>query len=82
MQEFLQGYHVGHIVLDIEDIDRHLSGDEEEMLDDVLNELKHCRRMAGQTEEDQYIVINMNEDPIMLQEIVKILKRHGKWEKQ
>lgn len=50
------------------------------LMDSLIENIERGRAADGKNPHNSYIVINTDEDPKMLEEIIDVMRRYGKWE--
>lgn len=78
VQQQLDNMKITHNVLKIEDIKK-LPQNMQNELASIAWQIRQKRKVEMKNPLPQYIVVNIDENPQMIQELIDVLQRHGKW---
>jgi len=82
VQQELDAIEITHTVFknsDIEKAAKEFSSRVKTDLEGIAGVINHVRKDEGRSQNPRYIVINTDEDPRMIEEIIKVMKRYRKW---
>jgi len=69
---------ITHIVIKKDDVEKYLSLESENKLNNILKEIECARWLMGKKSDNKYLVINVDEP--YAPEIIQILKKNGHWD--